>query len=67
MLSVDLTPEETTILRDILQMNISDLGMEIAGTDSQDFRDGLKERRRVLQKVLDALAGPPSAGAVPPP
>jgi len=33
------------------------LRMEIAGTDSLDFRIGLKERKQALLEVLAALPG----------
>lgn len=56
MLNVDLTSSEAATLREVLETAISDLGMEIAGTDSQDFRERLKERREVLRKVLDGLS-----------
>lgn len=55
MLNVDLSPSETAILRDVLESVLSDLGMEIAGTDSHDFRESLKKRREVLRKVAAAL------------
>jgi hypothetical protein len=64
MLTVDLTPSEATILREVLESAISDLGMEIAGTDSLDFREGLKQRREVLQKVLAALPPAPRRDVV---
>jgi hypothetical protein len=62
MFSLDLTPAEVAVLREVLESDISDLGMEIAGTDSLDFREGLKARRSVLQKVLAALPLAPGAG-----
>ncbi len=55
MLDLELTATEEVILREILTSEISDLRDEIAHTDSLEFREGLKERRRILQKVLDAL------------
>ena len=55
---IDLTETEQTILRNVLENTVSDLGMEIAGTDAQDFREHLKERREVLNKVIEALSGP---------
>ena len=60
---VDLSIEEKRILRSVLESTLSDLRMEIADTDSQDFRDMLKKRKAVLQKLLEAL-GPPPPGAV---
>jgi hypothetical protein len=55
MLELELTAAEEIVLRDMLASEISDLREEISHTDSMEFREGLKERRRVLQKVLDAL------------
>jgi len=60
---VDLSIEEKRILHGILESTLSDLRMEIADTDSQDFRDMLKKRKAVLQKLLEAL-GPPPPGSV---
>lgn len=60
MLTLDLSPEEQAILRTVLQEAVSELGTEISGTDSRDFREDLKERREVLHKVIAALgAGHP--------
>lgn len=42
---VDLNPEQTRMLREILTDYLSDLRMEIADTDSMDFREDLKRRR----------------------
>ncbi|MBW3661166.1 MAG: hypothetical protein KY397_05980 [Gemmatimonadetes bacterium] len=56
---VDLTDEEREILRTVLESYLSDLRMEIADTDSMDFREMLKRRKEVLHKVLDALGGAP--------
>jgi hypothetical protein len=55
MLDLDLTVAERAVLRTMLESEIAELREEIAHTDSLEFRDGLKERRRVLQKVYDAL------------
>lgn len=55
MLDLELTASEQTILRDILVSEIARLHEEIAHTDRLEFRDALKQRRQVLQKVLDSL------------
>jgi hypothetical protein len=57
MITLDLTPEERAQLVEVLTSALSDLRMEIANTDSQDFRDGLKVRKNVLLKVLTAIGG----------
>ncbi len=55
MLELDLTEQERDMLRHVLESYLSDLRMEIADTDRQDFRDMLKGRKAVIQKVLGAL------------
>ncbi|HNR51134.1 MAG: hypothetical protein BWZ01_01865 [Deltaproteobacteria bacterium ADurb.BinA179] len=55
MISVDLTAEEKDVLYNLLSNYVSDLRMEIADTDRQDFREMIKQRKDILQKVIDAL------------
>jgi hypothetical protein len=57
MLQLDLNSTEREILVSILEVCLSDLRMEIANTDSMDYRDVLKERKGVLIKSLAALGG----------
>ena len=45
MIELDLTREEREVLLEILEADLSDLRMEIADTDSLDFRDMLKGRK----------------------
>ncbi len=49
----DMTPEEAHIMVHVLASTLSDLRMEISDTDSYDYRVMLKERKRVIRKVLD--------------
>jgi len=39
----------------MLENNISDLSMEITNTDKMDYREKLKAKRNVLQKLLKSL------------
>lgn len=55
MVHIDLESGECAILRHVLESYLSDLRMEIAHTDSFDFRDMLKERKAVIRKVLGEL------------
>ncbi len=57
MPNLDLSASEAAILREVLETAVSEMGTEISGTDSKDFRDDLKERREILQKVIAALDG----------
>jgi hypothetical protein len=55
MINLNLTKEENGILARVLESYLSDLRMEIADTDSMDFRESLKKKKDVLNKVLDTL------------
>lgn len=55
MIEIDLDDHERKILGTVLRSYLSDLRMEIADTDSQDFREMLKERKKVIGKILTAL------------
>ncbi len=56
MIQIDLTEEETEILREILESDISDLRMEVANTDSMEYRERLKMKKSVLLKVVSRIA-----------
>jgi hypothetical protein len=60
MPQIELEEREATVLRRILEDFVSDTRMEVANTDSQDFRDDLKERERVAKDLLGRLEGPSS-------
>ncbi len=62
MVQLDLTEEEARILAEILENDHSDLRMEIADTDSMDFREMLKGRKAVLAKAIEALTSRPPGG-----
>ncbi|MFP4438420.1 MAG: hypothetical protein ACLFVO_14350 [Chloroflexaceae bacterium] len=55
MIQIELAPEEAAMLQTILDDYLSDLRMEIAGTDRKDFREELKQRRDVIVKVMTLL------------
>lgn len=50
---LELTRNEREIFVDILDTCLSDLRMEIGHVDRQDLRDRLKQRKKVLTKVLE--------------
>jgi hypothetical protein len=56
-MQLDLTEDEATVLRTVLTEYLSDLRMEIVDTERMEFRENLKETKRVLDKVLAALSG----------
>lgn len=54
---MDLTPEEGKALKHALEVYLSDLRMEIVDTDSQDFREGLKHEKQLLEAVVAKIKG----------
>jgi hypothetical protein len=55
MPSLHLTSEELAILDEYLQRVLSDLSVEIAGTDRKTYREEIKAERRLLQHIADQL------------
>ncbi|MHA2032662.1 MAG: hypothetical protein ACW99Q_25100 [Candidatus Kariarchaeaceae archaeon] len=51
-IEIKISNEDAKILYDVLESNISDLSVEISDTDRLDFRDSLKSKRNVLQRIL---------------
>ena len=61
MLSLTLNAEERELLEEILRSAISDLRMEIADTDSYDFRTQLHRREDLLKQLVARLAADPQS------
>ena len=55
MFQLDLNQDESKILIEVLEHELSELRMEIADTDSQDFRQTLKNKKEVVTKALQSL------------
>ena len=55
MVHLDIDSEETEDLKEVLQACLNELVLEVAHTDRRAFRDMLKQREQVLQKVLEKL------------
>jgi hypothetical protein len=60
---IELTEAQCAELQRLLESGLSDLSSEIADTDNADHRDGLRDRRTVLESVLFQLDNPPRDGA----
>ncbi len=56
MIRIDLSKEEWGALNEILTAYLSDLRMEIAGTDNLEFRGTLKGREHLVNGLLERLA-----------
>jgi hypothetical protein len=55
MAQLTLTDEEIDALLILLKGNLTDLSVEIADTDREEFRNQLKSRRVTLQDILNKL------------
>ncbi|MEJ2566378.1 MAG: hypothetical protein P8164_08800 [Gammaproteobacteria bacterium] len=55
MIHLDLDETERNVLMETLENYLSDLSYEIADTDQFDYREQLKAKRAVLNKILDAV------------
>jgi hypothetical protein len=60
---IELTEVQCAELQRLLENTLSDLSSEIAETDKAEYRDGLRERRTVLESVLFQLDNPPRVSA----
>ena len=54
-LTLTLTDEQRDMLQGILTSYLSDLRMEVADTDSFEFRQGLKHKEAFLKDLLARL------------
>jgi len=54
-LELNLSEEDLNTLIDALERYVSDLSMEIADTDTMDYREKLKSQRIALYKALDQI------------
>ncbi len=61
MVRIELSEADVATLKDVLDSYLSDLRMEIADTDRMDFREGLKDRKKVLESLMDRIGAAGSA------
>jgi hypothetical protein len=59
VIRIELTEEQAAALRETLASYVGDLRMEIASTDSMDFRERLKRTEKLLKEVMATLDAPP--------
>ena len=60
MVTVELTPEEVEVLREVLAHHIHDMNVEVFRTDTHDYKEMLKHRRAVLEQVLSRIESVPA-------
>ena len=57
MLTLQLDAKEKEVLTEALTSYISELRMEIADTDSKEFREHLKSNEEILNQIVKMLKG----------
>ncbi len=55
MVTLTLNDEDVPVLKGLLKENLGDLRMEIADTDSKDFRDYLKTVEVLMKRLIAEL------------
>jgi hypothetical protein len=55
MIRLDLSEDERRVLLETLESELSELRVEIAHTDSMDFKETLKSKKAILEKAIGAL------------
>jgi len=58
-MEIELTEEQCGELQRLLENSLGDMSTEIAGTDNAQYREGLRDRRSVLESILYLLDNPP--------
>lgn len=61
MQHMELTAEESDVLREVVQNALKEIDLEIHRTDKLAFRDMLKRRRQLLEHLQEKLALPVGA------
>lgn len=61
MLQLQLNEEERLTLQNLLDSCLSDLRMEISHTDNISFKEMLRNRKKVLLKIKEAVTSVPLA------
>ncbi len=55
MKTIHLTPNEQLLLLDVLRCCLSDLRVEIVGTEHWDYKRRLRERKSTLMQIIEKL------------
>lgn len=56
MMRIDFSPEETDLLREILERSLNELEVEIHRANKLGFKDMLKRRKQSLEHILEKVA-----------
>jgi hypothetical protein len=58
MVRLELMPEEAEVLRHLLQTRLADMRKEISHTATRDFREKLKRKEILLERLLKEMVAP---------
>ncbi len=61
-MTIELTPEETEVLRNLLEQELDELNPEIHHTWMRGYREDLKDYRTTVRRLHDRLAAPAESG-----
>lgn len=62
-MQLELSDHDAQLLREVLDLVVSDLSPEIADTDNARYRRALIDRRGHIAAILDAVGGPLPSGS----
>jgi hypothetical protein len=61
MQTVELTAEELDVLREVLQHELTEIDLEVFRTDTRHFKEMLKHRREILERLVAKITALPLA------
>lgn len=64
-MEITLSHAEAEALRDTIEGFLHELRIEISHTETREFRERLRERERLLERLLGALGHETAAGTAP--
>lgn len=56
---IEMTDEQLEVLREVLRHELEAINIEVFRTDTHDFKEMLKHRREVLERVLEKISVQP--------
>lgn len=59
MQNVEFTAEELNVLRETLRQTLKEIDIEVFRTDTHEFKEMLKHRREILQRIVARLSSVP--------
>lgn len=57
-MQIEMSEKEAEVLREALETAVSNLSVQIADTDRQNFRESLKARRDLLRGIAERIPAP---------